>query len=89
MYEEQEILSFAVQLICVIATIWLSVKYRKKSKSAVLCSAAVMFVGNLVGQGVIMQGGPGFCVGFILMPILGVIISGMTIIMIKVFFREV
>jgi hypothetical protein len=85
MHKEIDILSIAVQLICVISTVWLSVKYRKKSKNVVFCiSAAIMFVGNFIGPGLIMGGGPDYGVGLFLNPILGVIISRITMIIMNI-----
>ena len=78
--EELGIRSFVVQIIGIIVTMLLTVKYRRREKTTIFgISATVMFIDNFIAQQLIMGGGPSFTVGLVLSPILGIIVSAITL----------
>ena len=80
MTEDQlEIWSFIVQIIGIITSVFITISFHKKKKTMVFTIvAAIMFVDNLIAQGLIMSGGPGLCIGSIILPVLAVFVSLIT-----------
>jgi len=66
--------SLIIQMCGLLLTVLVSV-FSKKISRAIVTGIVIMEIANIVGQGLVAKEGPGLCVGFVLLPILGVLFA--------------
>ena len=73
-----ESLSFLFQLVGLMAAAVFTFLCRRK-RWAIAVGPAVGFVVDIVAQGIMMGGGPSMCIGFVVYPLYGLVISWLTL----------
>ena len=69
--------SLIIQICGLLLVIGFSVVVKSVGR-AIILAVIIMEGANIIGQGIMADGGPGMCVGFVLLPILGVILVVIT-----------
>ena len=82
-----ETCSFLLQSWGLLVTAIIAAKTRSK-RISILFSVVIMVAVNIVGQVIIAGGGPGACIGFIFLPILGCAVAWITVIVSRKFCKS-
>ena len=70
-----EQLSLLFQIACLASVGLYSILYPNKTRNCLIVAVLAMLFANIVAQIVIAGDGPGACVGFVLLPTLGIVVS--------------